>query len=120
MIRKKIGKNFIFHSNSSINPNQIKKFLTYYQDILIKWGKNFLSFPSLPSFVASQYFWHSKVIFISSLSAKGINFVGQLFQNNQQLKKWDELKTEFDLIKNGKFLILLITHALPILWKDIL
>ena len=36
-----------------------------------------------------------KTIFSSSLSAKGINFVGQLFQNMQQIKKWDELKTEF-------------------------
>ena len=36
-----------------------------------------------------------KKIFSSSLSAKGINFVGQLFQNMQQIKKWDELKTEF-------------------------
>ena len=120
MIRKKIGKNFIIHSNLSINPNQIKTSLTYYQDILITWEKHFASFPSLPSFAASQYFWHSKVIFISSLSAKGTNFVGQLFQNNQQMKKWDELKTEFDLIENAKFLILLITHALPILWKGIL
>ena len=61
-----------------------------------------------------------KTIFSSSLSAKGINFVGQLFQNNQQIKKWDELKTEFDLIEKEKFLIVQITHALPISWKEIL
>ena len=46
--------------------------------------------------------------------------MGQLFQNNQQIKKWDELKTEFDLIENEKFLIAPITHALPSLWKKIL
>ena len=61
-----------------------------------------------------------KTIFSSSLSAKGINFVGQLFQNNQQIKKWDELKTEFDLIENEKILIVKITHALLISWKQIL
>ena len=127
MIRKKLGKNFIFHSNLSINPNKIKEFPTYYQDILIKWEKNFSSLPSLPSSVASQCLWHNKyikiddkTIFSSSLSAKGINFVGQLFQNNQQIKKWDELKTEFDLIENNKLFIVQIPHALPILWKDIL
>ena len=83
-------------------------------------GKNFSFFPSLPSSVASQSLWHNKyikiddkTIFSSSLSAKGINFVGQLFQNNQQIKKWDELKTEFDLIKNEKFLTVQIIHALP-------
>ena len=127
LIRKKLGKNFIFHSNLSINPNKIKEFPTYYQDILIKWEKNFSSLPSLPSSVASQCLWHNKyikiddkTIFSSSLSAKGINFVGQLFQNNQQIKKWDELKTEFDLIEKEKFLIVQIIHALPISWKEIL
>ena len=86
-----------------------------------------MSIPSLSSSVASQCLWHNKyikiddkTIFSSSLSAKGINFVGQLFQNNQQIKKWDELKTEFDLIENEKFLIVQITHTLPSSWKEIL
>ena len=90
-------------------------------------GKHFSSSPSLPSSVAFQCLWHNKhikiddkTIFSSSLSAKGINFIGQLFQNNQQIKKWDELKTEFDLIENEKFLIVQIIHALPISWKEIL
>ena len=125
LIRKKLGKNFIFHSNVSINPNKIKEFPTYYQDIFIKWEKHFSSSPSVPSSVASQSLWHNKHIkidnkniFSSSLSAKGINFVGQLFQNNQQIKKWDELETKFDLIE--KFLIVKILHALPISWKEYL
>ena len=46
--------------------------------------------------------------------------MGQLFQNNQQIKKWNELKTEFDLFENEKILIAQITHALSILWKQIL
>ena len=55
LIRKKLGKNFIFHSNLSINPNKIKEFQIF-QDILINWEKHFSSFPSLPSSVASQCF----------------------------------------------------------------
>ena len=43
-----------------------------------------------------------------------MNFVGQLFQNNKQIKKWDELKTESNLIENEKFLIVQIIHVLPI------
>ena len=127
LIRKKVGKNFIFHSNLSINPNKIKESPTYYQDLFIIWEKHFLPSISLPSSVASQSLRHNKyikiddkIIFSTSLSAKGINFIGQLFQNNQQIKKWDELKTEFDLIENEKFLIVQIIHALPILWKEIL
>ena len=93
----------------------------------MKWEKHFLSLPFLPSSVAAQCLWYNKyikkgdkTIFSSSLSAKGINFIGQLFKNNQQIKKWNELKTEFDLIEKEKFLILQIIHALPISWKEIL
>ena len=46
--------------------------------------------------------------------------MGQLFQNNQQIKKWNELKTDFDLIENEKFLMVQIIHALPISWKETL
>ena len=46
--------------------------------------------------------------------------MGQLIQNNQQIKEWDELKTEFDLIQNKKFFVAQITHALPSSWKQIL
>ena len=49
LVRKKLGKKFIFHSNLSIIPSKIKEFLTYYQDILIKWENHFSSLPSLPS-----------------------------------------------------------------------
>ena len=80
-----------------------------------------MSFPSLPSYVASQCLWQNKYIktsdktvLSSSLSAKGINFVGQLFQNNQQIDKWDELKTDFDLTESEKFLIIQITHVLGV------
>ena len=60
--------------------------------------KHFSSLLFLPSSVASQCLWHNKyikigfkTIFSSSLSAKGINFLGQFFQNNQQVKKWNEV-----------------------------
>ena len=46
--------------------------------------------------------------------------MGQLFQNNQQIKEWDELKAEFDLVENEKFLIAQIIHALLSSWKEIL
>ena len=46
--------------------------------------------------------------------------MGQFFQNNQNIKKWEELKTEFDLMENEKFLMVQIINALPISWKEIL
>ena len=39
--------------------------------------------------------------------------MGQLFQNNRKNEKWDEIKTEFDLIEDQKFFIAQIIHALP-------
>ena len=50
------------------------------------------------------------------------NTIVQFFVNISifQIKKWNELKTEFDLNENEKFLIVQIIHALPILGKEIL
>ena len=99
MNKKKLEKNFIFHSNLCINTNKIKEFPTYYQDIVIKYGKYFSCLPFLPGTTASQSLWFNKYIKIDnksvfnfSLSVKGINFVGQLFQNKQQLKNWTSSK----------------------------
>ena len=39
---------------------------------------------------------------------------------NKLKKKWDELKTEFDLIENKKILIAQIAHAVSSLCKEIL
>ena len=124
---KKIRKKIYFHSNLTINPNKLKELPTYYQDIFIKWENYFSPILSLTSSSASQCLWHNKyikiddkTIFRSSLSAKGINFVGQLFQNYQQIKKWVELKTKFDLIENQKFIITQIIHTFPNSWKEVL
>ena len=118
---------FIFHSNLSINPNKIKRVPNILSRYLYKMKNHFSSFPSSPSSVASQCLWNNKhikidykTIFRSSLSTIGINLVDQLFQNNQQFKKGDELKTEFGLIENEKFFVVQITHAVPSLWKNIL
>ena len=46
--------------------------------------------------------------------------MGQLFQNRQQIKKWDEQETEFDLIENEKIVIVQIAHALPDSRKEFL
>ena len=43
-IKNKLGKNVIFHSTLSIDPNKIKEFRTYYQDIFIKWENIFRLF----------------------------------------------------------------------------
>ena len=72
-------------------------------------GKAF-SLPSLPSAVASQCLWHNKYIKIDDKTIvnsfyvlKEVNLLGQFFQNNQYFKKWNELKTKYNLIENQNF-----------------
>ena len=72
-------------------------------------GKTF-SLPSLPSAVASQCLWHNKYIKIDDKTIvnsfyvlKEVNLLGQFFQNNQYLKKWNELKTKYNSIENQNF-----------------
>ena len=58
----------------------------------------------------SQFIWFNKKIqvnkthaFFSSLSDKGLNFVGKLFNRHRKLKTCDCLKEEFSLTNSKKF-----------------
>ena len=104
-LKQNYGKTSSFTQTYALSPIKSKS----YKHII----KVFLSLPSLPSIVASQCLWlnkyikmDDKAIFISSLSAKRIDLMGQLSQNNQQIKRWVERKLGFDLIKTKSFSLL--------------
>ena len=44
---------------------------------------------------------------------KELTLLVSYFKTINKLKKWEEFKTESDLIENEKLLIAQITHALP-------
>ena len=58
-------------------------------------------------------------VFLSSLSDKDLNFVGQFFDRDGNLKTCECLKDEFPLTNSGKSKLLQIIHTLPKQWLEI-
>ena len=125
LINTYLGKNFKFHSNLCIPANKIKRFPIYYKQIFKRWSENLSSSPSLPSAIASQIIWYNKCIKVDNktlhnfkISRKDINYVGQLFKCDGKPKLWEELKNEFNLQGQLRFIYNQITHSIPKSWKD--
>ena len=59
-------------------------------------------------------------VFFSSLSDKGLNFVGQLFDRDKKLKTCESLKDELSLTNSKKFKLFQIIHVLPKQWREII
>ena len=77
------------------------------------------------SIVACQFIWHNKHIQIDhkstyfyTFSNSNINFVGQLFDTDGEMKSWECIKHQFSLKNNMQFQYLQIMHALPQHWKE--
>ena len=62
----------------------------------------------------------SKPVHFSFFSDKNLNFIGQLFSENGNIKPWKDLKIEFHLKDTHKIYWLQIIDALPKTWKDII
>ena len=62
----------------------------------------------------------SKPVHFSLFSDKNLNFIGQLFNDNGNIKPWKDLKIEFHLKDTHKIYWLQIIDALPKTWKDII
>ena len=127
LIGKHLGKNFKFYNNIDISNDIISKFPSFYQDIFIKCINNFTSKPTLPSMILSEFIWFnsnikvdSKPVHFSFFSDKNLNFIGQLFNDNGNIKPWKDLKIEFHLKDTHKIYWLQIIDALPKTWKDII
>ena len=77
-----------------------KSLLHIIKIILKTWCLRLTSSPDLPSVIASQALQHdkhikidNKSIYFSEMSGKGLNCVEHLFNESQNLKTWNELKT---------------------------
>ena len=94
LIGKHLGKNFKFHNNIDTSDSILSKFPSFYQDILIKWVNNYTAKPTLPSMILSEFIWFnlnikadSRPVLFSVFSAKNLNFNGQLFNDNRNIKR---------------------------------
>ena len=106
----------------TLRKSCLKKFPKYYQEMFYKWGKS--SSPNLLSVIISQFIWFSKKIdktdvFFSSLSDKGLNFVGLLFNRDGKLKICECLKDELSLTKSEELILFQMILALPKQWREI-
>ena len=101
------------------------KFPSFYKNIFIKWINNCTAKPTLPSMILSEFTWFNsnikvdrKPIRFSFFSNKNINFLGQLFNENPNIKPWEDIKIEFHLKDTQKMYWFQIIDALPKSWKD--
>ena len=78
--------------------------------------------------ILSDFIWfNSKVLRLTVsvyiflfFSNPGLNFIGQLFNYNGNVKPWKDIKIEFHLIDNHKICLLQIIDVLPETWKNII
>ena len=93
LLNNNLGKKLNFHSNLLIKSSLTQNLPCYYQKIFSNWYKH-LSFPvSITSTIMSQFLWVNKYILIEKQSLffptvwnNGLNFVGQFFYNNGEIK----------------------------------
>ena len=93
VIGKHLGKNFKFHSNIDINNDILSKFLSLYQNIFMKWINKYTTKPTLLSMILPELIWFnsnikvdSKPVHFSFFSDKNLNFIGQLLNDNGNIK----------------------------------
>ena len=78
--------------------------------------------------ILSDFIWfNSKVLRLTVsvyiflfFSNPDLNFIGQLFNYNGNVKPWKDIKIEFHLIDNHKICLLQIIDVLPETWKNII
>ena len=123
---KLLGKSFKFHNNIDLSNDILLKFSSYYQDDFIKWINNYTAKPTLESMILSEFIWFnsnikvdSEPVHFSFFSDKNLNFIGQLFNDDDgKINPWEDIKIEFHLKDTEKIFWLQIIAALPKLWKD--
>ena len=81
----------------------------------------------VPSCISSQYLWYNRSIQVDNssvyflkFSKKDINYVSQLFSDNESIKQWQEFKREHNLHESFYFQWLELIDSIPQRWKIII
>ena len=87
-----------------MNNNILSKFPSFYQNIFIKWINNFTLKSTFPSMILSEVIWFnsnikvgSKPVHFSFFPDKNLDLIGQLFNDDGNIKPWKDLKIEFHI-----------------------
>ena len=93
----------------------------------IKWINNYTAKPTLPSMMLTEFIWFNSNIKVDNkpvnfflFSDKIWNFIGQLFNDNGNIKHWEDIKLEFHLKDTDEIYWLQIIDALPKTVTDII
>ena len=112
LIKNHLGKIFIFHSNLGIKQKVVKKFPKFYQETLTWWGKYLCSPQKVLSAVAFQFICYNEYIKTDNnttyhcyFSQKNLNHIGDLFENNNKMRSWEDLRAKLGLDENKKNLL---------------
>ena len=66
------------------------------------------------SCILSQYLWYNAYIQVDKTSIKkSINYVSQLFIDNDSIKKWHKFKREYNLHQNSYFQWVQLIDCIP-------
>ena len=124
LINKYFGKSFKLYSCLSFDRKLLIKFPKFYKNILFQWSSSFLASSELPSCILPNFLWFNnhiliekKSIFFCDFSDKGLNFVYQLFNNNENIKSWSSIKEEFGFSNIWNFKWQQLIYTLPPSWK---
>ena len=116
-----VGKNFNFHSNLLVKSSLIQNLPCYYQEIFCNWYKHLSSPVSVKSTIMSQFLWFNKDILIEkkgllcpTMSNNGLNDVGQLFDNNGEIKDRETIKLEFNCENEFYFPWIKLIDSIPV------
>ena len=84
LICNHLGKNSKFHNNINFSNDILSKFLSFYQDIFMKWINNYTAKLTLPFMILSEFIWFdsdikvdSNPVYFSFFSNKNLKFIGQ-------------------------------------------
>lgn len=98
---KYLCKSVKFNNNIVINSGIISKFLSFYEDVFRKLINNHTSKATVSSIILSEFIWcnSNKVDnkLVHCFFDRNVNFIGQLFDTDGNIKLWDNVKTEFHL-----------------------
>ena len=98
----------------------------YYQKIFCSWYKHLSSSVSVTSAIISQFLWfnNNKYMLIEkqgflfpTMSNNGLNYVGQLLDNNGETKDCETIKLEFNLENKFYFSWMQMIDSIPLSWK---
>ena len=84
------------------------------------------AFSELPSCIMSNFLWFKHILiekspsFFLYFSDKDLNFLYQLFDNNESVKSRNSIKEEFDFNNISNFKWQQLIYALPPFWKKII